>query len=59
MGTVRAREGKDLGETALIRREACSADLTQQLSGFTIVAIQVRLGGLAGRAGAIFRNIAF
>ena len=59
MGTVRALEGKDPGETALIRREACSADLTQQLAGFAVVAIQVRLGSLTGRAGTILRNVAF
>ena len=58
MGTVRALEGKDLGETALIRREACSADLTQQLADFTVVAVQIRLRSFAGRTGAFLWDIA-
>ena len=58
MGTVGAFEGKFPGETVLFRRKACSTNFTQQLSGFSVVTVQVRLGGLAGRAGAMLRDIA-
>lgn len=30
-----------------------------QLSGFSVVAVKIRLWGTAGRAGAVFRDVAF
>ena len=39
--TVRAFQGKLFGKTVLIRRKPSSADLAQELSGFTVISVQV------------------
>jgi len=57
MGAVRTLEGKGFGETVLIRRKEGPADLTHQLAGLAVVTIQERLRCIAGRAGAILRDI--
>jgi len=58
VGAIRALKGKGPGETVLIRREKGPADFAHQLAGFAVIAVQVRLGSLAGRTGAILRNVA-
>lgn len=35
------------------------ADFTQQLPGFAIIPVKIRLGSLAGRAGTFFRDVGF
>ena len=59
MRTVGTFERKPFGETVLIGREKCTADLAHQLTGFAVVTVQVRLRSLTGRAGTFFRNVAF
>ena len=36
-----------------------TADFAFELSGFTVIAVKIRLWGATGRAGAVFGNIAF
>ena len=56
--TVRAFQGKLFGKTVLIRRKTSAADLAQELSGFTVISVQVGLGSLTeGAGGTGFRDI--
>ena len=59
MGTVGALEREDPGKTVLIRRKTSAADLAQELSGFTVISVQVGLGSLTEGAGTVFRDITF
>ena len=57
--TVRAFQGKLFGKTVLIRGKPSAADLAQELSGFTVISVQVGLGSLTEGAGTVFRDITF
>ena len=57
VGAVRTFQGEGSGETVLIRREGSSTDLAQELTGFAVVAVAIRLWSTAGRAGAVLRDI--
>jgi hypothetical protein len=59
MGTVGALEREDPGKTVLVRRKPSATDLAQELSGFTVISVQVGLGGLTEGAGTVFRDITF
>ena len=59
LATVGTPEGKLLGKAVFIWRKICIAYLAFQLSGFTVISVKVRLRGTAGRAGAVFRDVAF
>ena len=59
MGTVGALEREDPGKTVLVRRKPSAADLAQELSGFTVISVQVGLGSLTEGAGTVFRDITF
>jgi hypothetical protein len=59
VGTIRTLEGKAFGKTVLIRREEGCTDLAHQLTGLSVVTVQIRLGSLADGTGAILRDVAF
>ena len=57
--TVRAAQGKLPCEAVFIRSKVCIADLAFELSGFSVIAVKIRLGSAAGRAGTFLRDVAF
>ena len=59
MVAVRAAQGVLFGETVVIRGEACAADLAAKLAGPAVVAVEIRLRRIAGRAAAVFRDVTF
>ena len=56
MGTA---QGELFGETVFLWRKVCIAYLAFKLSGLAVIAVKIRLWGTAGRAGAVFRDVAF
>ena len=54
-----AAQGELLSEAVFIRRKVCIANLAFELSGLAVIAVKIRLRGTAGRAGAVFRDVAF
>ena len=54
---VWAAQGVLFGKTVVIRRKGGVADFALDLPGFTIVAIEVRLWGVAGRAFTVFWDV--
>lgn len=57
--TVRAAQSKLLCKAVLIRSKVCIADLAFELSCFSVIAVKIRLGSAAGRAGTFLRDVAF
>ena len=55
MGTA---QGVVSGETVVIRGETCAADLAAKLSGRAVVAVEIGLRSIAGRAAAVLRDVA-
>ena len=58
MSAVGAAQGVVSGETVVIRRETCAADLAAKLSGRAVVAVEIGLRSIAGRAAAVPGDVA-
>ena len=59
MAAVRAAQGILSGEAVVVRGEGGGADLAGELASPAVVAVEVRLGRIAGRAAAVFRDVTF
>ncbi len=59
LATVGTPQGELPGKAVFIWRKICIAYLAFQLSGFTIIAVKIRLWSATGGAGAVFWDVAF
>ncbi len=58
MVAIRTFQHHGFGEAVLFRGEPCPADLAHQLTGFSVVTVQIRVRGLTAWAGTLFGDIA-
>ena len=59
VGAIGALKGKRPGKTVFIRREQGSADFAQELTGFAVIAVEIRLWCFTGGTGTFLRDVAF
>lgn len=57
--TIRTAQSVLLPEPVLVRREPCTADLAEKLSGLSVVSVKIFMRGTTFRTDAVLRNVTF